>query len=142
MLGITRSKKLLWGDGVQDKLLIVVVEDEAMVRLELEAILEDAGFRVEAFGRGAAAIEALDRLGDSVDGLVTDIRLGSGPSGWDVARHARSLVAGAAVVYVSGDSAGDWTAMGVPDSVMISKPYVPAQIVAAFTQQLNRSSAE
>lgn len=137
-----RSWKLCWGDGVQDKLLIVVVEDEAMVRLELESILEDAGFEVEAFGRGPAAIEGLDRLGESVTGLVTDIRLGAGPSGWDVARHARALLPDVAVVYVSGDSAGDWSAKGVPDSVMISKPYVPAQIVAALTQQLNRSSTD
>ncbi len=137
-----RSWKLCWGDGVQDKLLIVVVEDEAMVRLELESILEDAGFEVEAFGRGVAAIEGLDRLGESVTGLVTDIRLGAGPSGWDVARHARALLPDVAVVYVSGDSAGDWSAKGVPDSVMISKPYVPAQIVAALTQQLNRSSKD
>ena len=55
----------------------------------------------------------------------------------DVARHARESVPTMPVVYVSGDSAGDWAVQGVPNSVMIPKPYAFAQIVTAVSTLMN-----
>lgn len=39
-----------------------------------------------------------------------------------------------AVIYVTGDSAHGWSSQGVPRSVLIGKPFAPAQIVAAVAQ--------
>jgi len=79
---------------------------------------------------------------DSADGkyraLVTDINLGRDKlNGWDVARHAREIDPGFPVIYMSGDSAEDWASKGVPNSVMLSKPFAPAQLVTAVSQLLN-----
>ena len=40
------------------------------------------------------------------------------------------------VLYVSGDSAHEWTARGVPNSAMVAKPFVDAQIITALATLL------
>ena len=72
-----------------------------------------------------------------IRGVITDIRLGDGPDGWPVGKTTRSAVALMPIVYVSGDSAHEWTSHGVPNSVMISKPFVAAQIVTAISSLIN-----
>lgn len=57
--------------------------------------------------------------------------------GWEVARHARELTPNFPVVYMSGDSAHEHTVQGVPESVMIQKPFAPAQLVTAMSMLLN-----
>ena len=54
-----------------------------------------------------------------------------------VAKEARRTFPQMAVVYVTGDSAGDWPSEGVPGSVCIQKPFVAAQIITALANQLN-----
>jgi DNA-binding response OmpR family regulator len=70
---------------------------------------------------------------------VTDINLGHGPlSGWDVARRGKE-VNPVPVVYMTGDSAAHWAAQGVPNSVLLTKPFAPAQLLTAVSQLLNAS---
>ena len=45
--------------------------------------------------------------------MLTDIRLGAGPDGWSVANRARELNPDMPLVYMSGDSAHQWTEHGV-----------------------------
>jgi DNA-binding response OmpR family regulator len=83
----------------------------------------------------------LETYKDNVRGLITDINLGKGPDGWDVARHARELIPALPVVYMSGASAHEWTSHGVPHSVFIAKPFAPAQVVTAISTLLNASDS-
>ena len=115
---------------------LLLVEDEPAIRLSLADALAEAGYLVLESGSGEEAIAELDAEAGIV-GLVTDIRVGTGPSGWDVARHARRLQARLAVVYMTGDSAAEWTAEGVPNSVMVQKPFAVAQVVTAISTLLN-----
>jgi CheY-like chemotaxis protein len=111
---------------------VLLVEDDAAVMLLAQDALEGGGYTVVTASHGAEALTALDgRIGE-LSGLVTDIRLGSGPSGWDVARHARELKADLPVAYVTGDSGEDWPVHGVPNSVLVLKPYAPAQLLTAI----------
>jgi two-component system, OmpR family, response regulator len=73
--------------------------------------------------------------------LVTDVNLGDGLNGWEVARRIREKEADFPVVYITASSADEWTAHGVPNSVLISKPFAPAQIVTALSNLLNVGSA-
>jgi CheY-like chemotaxis protein len=100
---------------------LLLVEDEPLIRTSLAAALEDGGY---ALAEAGDAEEALAHLASEQTfvGVVTDIKLGSEMNGWEVARHARQAYPGIAVVYMSGDSAADWTAEGVPNSVMLQKP--------------------
>jgi FixJ family two-component response regulator len=75
--------------------------------------------------------------------LVTDIRLPGESDGWDLARRARELNAQLPVVYVTGDSAADWSVKGVPNSVVIQKPYAAIQLVTAVATLItNRDTNE
>ena len=116
--------------------VLLYVEDEAITQDLVEASLREAGFEVLLASCGAEALELLGTSDGALRGLITDINLGDGPDGWDVACRARELTSGLPVVYVSGASEGEWTSRGVPCSVMIAKPFAPAQIVVAISSLL------
>jgi CheY-like chemotaxis protein len=115
---------------------VLLVEDDALVSLATEQILLDAGFAVEVAGNGSEAIRLLEDKSKSFCALVTDVRM-PGFSGWDVARRARELFPALPVIYATGDSAADWRAQGVPESVMLQKPYADAQLITALSTLLN-----
>jgi DNA-binding response OmpR family regulator len=123
---------------LDDLILILLVEDEHLIRLNLEEDLADAGFDVVLATNGDEAIAELDLDAARFRAVLTDIRLGAGADGWGVARHARESVSGMPIVYISGDSGHDWPVHGVPDSVMVPKPFVAAQILTALSTLLNR----
>jgi len=72
---------------------------------------------------------------------VTDINVRGGISGWDIARQAREIEPTLAVVYITGAAADEWPAQGVPNSILIQKPFAPAQLVTAVAQLLNKSGS-
>jgi CheY-like chemotaxis protein len=111
--------------------VVLYVEDEVLIREVSAMALEDAGFEVVGVGSGAAALEALEGNADRFCAVVTDVNLGPGPTGWDVARRARELNRTLPVVYVTGGSAHEWATRRVPNSRMLTKPFIPNQIVEA-----------
>jgi DNA-binding response OmpR family regulator len=122
---------------VQQSILVLLAEDEALVAISLEDALEEAGFGILHASSGEEAVSAMDQRHEDVGGIITDIRLGDGVNGWEVARHARELKSNIPVVYMSGDSAHEHTVQGVPDSVMLQKPFAPAQLITAIATLLN-----
>jgi two-component system OmpR family response regulator len=122
---------------------VLVVEDETLIGETLKHALEDAGFGVVLAFDAEAAIAALEQnRARGITGLVTDIRLGRGKSGWEVASRAREMNPGLPVVYMSGDSADDWAARGVPHSTMLQKPFAMIQVVVALSALLNRTDLD
>jgi DNA-binding response OmpR family regulator len=118
--------------------IILVVEDDQLLQRVVEETLTDGGFEIVIAVSGENAIELLDTADGKYRALVTDINLGRDRmNGWDIARHAREIDPNFPVVYMSGDSAEDWSSRGVPDSIMLSKPFAPAQLVTAVSQVLN-----
>jgi CheY-like chemotaxis protein len=124
-------------------LVVFVVEDEVLIQGLLVDPLEDAGYRVIVASSGPEAIKLLDgQEAASIRALVTDINLGrTSPSGWEVARKAREVHPEIPVVYVTGDSAHQWPSQGVPNSLLITKPFAPAQIVTAVSQLINQATS-
>ena len=117
--------------------MVLVVEDEPLILIDVEAALEEAGFEVVTAANAAQAFNKFDASADTIRAVVTDIRLGKGASGWDIGRHVREAVPTMPVVYMSGDSSGDWTAQGVPNSIMIAKPFAFPQLITAISTLLN-----
>jgi CheY-like chemotaxis protein len=113
--------------------LILYLEDELAIQELALVALEEAGYVVLAVSTGAEAIAALDARAAEISALVTDIDLGAEPNGWEVARHAREAAPALPIIYVSGASAADWSAQGVPGSVILTKPYALAQLVVAVS---------
>lgn len=116
--------------------ILLYVEDEAVTSSLVEEALREAGFEVLTASDGHEALVQLKAKSGSLRGLITDINLGDCPDGWEVARRARESISGLPVVYVSGACEHEWTARGVPSSLMIAKPFAPAQIVVAISSLL------
>src|SRR4051794_31656452 len=121
--------------------LILVVEDDPAAGDELKRALEAAGFRVMLVESGEKATSAFDENAGEIGGLVADVKLGGHVSGWGVARHAREVNQDLPVVYVTGFHVEDWASQGVPKSMLVQKPFAPAQIITAFSSLLNISSS-
>ena len=91
---------------------------------------------------GLQAIGVLEEDESTVSGVITDIRLGEGPDGWEVARRAREINASFPIIYTSGDSAHDHAVRGVPDSMMLQKPFALAQLVTAISTLPNEARSQ
>ena len=128
----------VWGPTMQDLPMILVVEDDHLIQSLAEEALGDGGFETAVVAAGEEALNLLSESKTNYRALVTDINLGQGRmDGWEVARRAREMEAEFPVVYMSGDGAADWSSKGVPNSVMLEKPFAPAQLVTAVSQLLN-----
>jgi CheY-like chemotaxis protein len=121
--------------------LLLVVEDEPLILLGIQDALEAGGYTVLTAANGEEALELLTSRTDEISGLITDIRLGSGPDGWQVARHAREVKPNMAIVYATGDSAHEWASQGVPKSLLMQKPYAAAQAVSAISTLLTEADS-
>jgi CheY-like chemotaxis protein len=120
------------------EVLVLLVEDDDLVVAVLEAAFEEGGYKVALATDRAAAISELENDPHRFHAIVTDIRMPGKLTGWDVAHRARQLVPTIPIVYMSGDSAKDWAANGVPSSIMLSKPFAVDQAVTAVSQLLNQ----
>ena len=72
---------------------------------------------------------------------MTDIHLGGQLDGWGVARSARELNPHFPIVYLTGEAADEWASRGVRESVLLTKPFAPAQLVTAVSLLLNAAEA-
>ena len=122
---------------MEPSVLVLIAENEAAIRETLQASFEDGGFAVVLASSGEEAMAALEANGAGVRALITDIKLDSTVTGWDVARHGRELNPNLPVVYVTASEGHDWASLGVPNSVLIEKPFAPAQVLTAVSQLLN-----
>ena len=119
---------------------VLLVDDDPLVHEVIRLALEDGGFDVLSAATGSEAIALLDARHASIHALVTDINLGKDVDGWAVAKHARELEARLPIVYITGDSGYEWRSQGVPESIVIEKPFVAAQIVTAVAAARNEAS--
>lgn len=119
---------------------VLVVEDDGLILLDLEDAIKEGGYSPLPADTGEQAGEMLQTA--EFRALVTDVNLGSGAIGWDLARQARELFPDLPVVYVTSASHEEWSAQGVPNSILIAKPFAPAQVVTAISQLLNNPDSD
>jgi DNA-binding response OmpR family regulator len=117
--------------------VILVVEDDDLLQTIVEEALSGGGFETAIAPSGEEAVALLNGHKGKYRALVTDINLRGKMEGWEVAQHAREIEADFPVVYMSGQSADEWTVKGVPNSIMLAKPFAPAQLVTALSNLLN-----
>lgn len=107
---------------------VLLVEDDAVIAQLMDEALEAAGHAVmwAADAHEAAAIaEMADRR---IGALLTDIHLGPGPSGVEVARLARAKRPDLPVIFVTAHPEGELVSQ-VPGALTVSKPFVASQLV-------------
>ena len=122
---------------MENSALILIVEDQILIATDVENSLQEGGFETHLADNGKKAIALLEGGKVSVAGLVTDIDLGAGPDGWNVAQRARELNPLIPIVYMSGHQVIEHASKGVPASLMVQKPFAAVQIVTAISQLLN-----
>lgn len=126
---------------MSDAVRVLVVEDEALIASFVEDALSDSGFEACSVHLGEAALSTFCDGREGCRVLLTDVNLGGGISGWELAQQIREISPGFPVVYMTSASAPDWKSQGVDGSVLIQKPFAPAQLDAAVSQLLDSGTS-
>src|SRR5262245_15353872 len=117
--------------------VVLVIEDDPEIQAILENALRDGGFEPAIAGSGEEAVTLIKAFRSKYSALITDIKLLGRMDGWRVARAAREVDPVFPVVYITGAVPEEWPVWGVPNSVLLTKPFAPAQLVTAVSQLLN-----
>jgi DNA-binding response OmpR family regulator len=120
----------------ENQLLILVVEDDPPIQVVVEDALIDGGFEPAIAPSGEEAVTLLKGRRGKYRALVTDIKLLGRIDGWEVAKQAREIDPTFPILYITGVHADRWPSRGVPNSVLLTKPFAPAQLVTAVSQLL------
>jgi len=117
--------------------LILVIEDEYALQGVVEDALNEGGFETDILSSGEEALTLFKGKIKEYRALVTDINLKGHLSGWEVARQIRENHPTFPIIYMTGAAAGKWASQGVPNSILLEKPFAPTQLVTAISHLLN-----
>jgi len=117
--------------------VILVVDDEMLLRMLATEHFEEAGFEVIEAENGAAALRALVARPD-IRAVFTDVQMPGRPDGFALARSVRETSPTCAIVIVSGRAAPDSAelAEGVQ---FVTKPYSGSAIVSMINAMIGRT---
>ena len=124
-------------EGVNELPVIVVIEDDYSIQGVVDDALIEGGFATDIFSSGEEALTLFRSGLKNYKALVTDVALKGRLNGWEVAAQFREANPAFPVIYMSGAHADEWASKGVPNSIMLAKPFAPAQLVTAVSQLLN-----
>lgn len=121
-----------------EKPVVLVVEDEALIRISALHMIEDAGFAVVEASHADEAIGILQNRAD-IRAVFTDIKMPGSMDGWKLARAIRGrwppihlILASALVPELSELPA---------NGLFIRKPYTAEQVTAALYELFNHDPA-
>lgn len=114
--------------------VVLVVDDEALLRMLATDYFEDAGFEVLEAASGPEAMRILESRPD-VHAIMTDVQMPGDPDGLGLAHAFRSRCPECAIVVVSGrvQPAGADLAQ---DAVFVTKPYDGTEMVETVKRLL------
>lgn len=119
--------------------LILVVEDEAIVRLMAVDMFEEAGFQVIEAASGEKALALINSC--NLAALFTDVELANSIDGFDLARAVRNTHPDAPIIVVSGQRRakdGD-----LPEGAcFFAKPYAPDHMVTTLKIMIAAADAK
>jgi FixJ family two-component response regulator len=119
--------------------VVVLVEDLVLVRMMAHDLLEDAGFHVIDTVDAEEALKVLSARPD-VMAVVTDVELGSGMNGVELARQISQLWPNVGVIVTSGRAmvaADDLP----PGCVFLAKPYPMSALIEQTEAMVRRACA-
>jgi CheY-like chemotaxis protein len=122
---------------LEDQPVILVIEDDPPIQVVVEDALIDGGFEPAIAPSGEEAVTLLKGGHTKYRALVTDINLRGRMDGWEVAKQAREIDPEFPILYITAANADQWPSHGVPNSILLTKPFAPAQLVTAVSQLLN-----
>jgi CheY-like chemotaxis protein len=120
--------------------IVLIVEDDVLIQTMADEALKEGGFETAIASSAEEAVTLLKGKVMNYRALVTDINLRGRMTGWEVAKQARQIEPEFPIVYMTGAAAEDWASHGVPKSILLLKPFAPAQLVTAISQLLNQGT--
>jgi DNA-binding response OmpR family regulator len=127
--------------SLQESPVILVVEDDPPIQIIVEDALAEGGFEPAITPSGEEAVTLLKGHKGRYDGLVIDITLLGKLDGWEVAKRAREIDPAFPILYITAAHADRWPSQGVPNSALLTKPFVPAQLVTAVSSVVAHRAA-
>lgn len=117
--------------------LVTILDDEAEIRHLLTEVLEDAGFRTQAFSRAREFEAALNHV--TPDVCLVDLSLPD-TDGLSLV-HRLALERGAAVIIISGRAQVQDRVTGLELGAddYITKPFDPAEVIARIRARIRSS---
>jgi len=123
-----------------ETVLVLVIEDDLQIQAIIDEALCEGDYEPALATSGEEAVTLLKGSQLPYRMLVTDINLAGKTSGWEVAKVARQIDPAFPIIYMTGAAADQWPSHGVPNSVLLTKPFAPAQLVTAVSNLLNAGS--
>ena len=116
--------------------VVVVVDDEAVLRLHAADLLESAGYRVVEAADATTALTILEERQD-VRLLFTDVQMPGPIDGMDLAREVHQRWPDVMLVVTSGDL--DLHDSDIPDhGCFMSKPYRSGDLLGTVSRLIAR----
>ncbi|MEO7939710.1 MAG: PAS domain-containing protein [Burkholderiaceae bacterium] len=118
--------------------VVLVIDDDATIRLLVSEVLEDAGYAVLVAHDGSAGLRVV-QSGTRIDLLVTDIGLPGGLSGWQIADEARRARPEMRVLFITGyaENASSADGMLAPGMALIAKPFAMQELKRKVREMLD-----
>lgn len=115
---------------------VLVVEDDHSICELIADLLQSLDLDTACARTDRAAYDILPTL-PAFSAVLVDVNLGTGTTGFDVARFARQVIPDVAVIYVSGQASHQsFKAFGVPDSDFVAKPFTAEELLRAVRFRL------
>jgi CheY-like chemotaxis protein len=119
-------------------MMVLLVDDDDLVRAVLADMLSDAGYEVMATGDPLDALGLPEAIGPP-DVLITDIDLRSELNGFEVASYAHHLWPKVRIILISGRY-GDHASQSLdPRDRYIQKPFSSDRLLGAIEQLANEA---
>lgn len=125
--------------NAQEKPVVLLVEDEVLVRLFNVDVLEEAGYKVIEAVNGDEGVILFESRPD-ISLIVTDVNMPGSLDGLGFARHVSGRNPPPAVVIVSGRIRPELRDLP-PDAAFLAKPYRPADLIEAVAKVIRLHNA-
>jgi FixJ family two-component response regulator len=126
---------------VNDRPLVVIVDDDAAVRASLEELMLSVGIEATGFGSTRELLEA--ELPERPGCLVLDVRM-PGPSGLDLQQHLAATGNTKPVIFLTGHGDIPMTVQAMKAGAIdfLTKPFRDQSLLDAVTKGIERDRAQ
>lgn len=120
---------------------ILIIEDEAIIAMDLETIVSEMGHRVTGVARTRSEAVSLGNS-DTPDMILADIQLADNSSGIDAVNDLMADLGERPVIFITAFPERLLTGEKHEPAFLISKPYTEEQVISAVSQAMFFSSTE